>query len=364
MHIAEELPTLGSPTKNPPKSLKAPTIPKLDLVQITLTFGHLHLDALVDTGSSLTIISVETLAFLREQTKAVVALKETELAAMSASGDQIRFQNKAIIHFKIGHLSWDFSFQVAKDLPVPIILGSDFLTKSKAIINMANHTLAFPFGTPKVFSLVCSAPEQPADTYQMGENLSQHQKQAVRDLLSRFPNTITKTLGRTNILKYHIRVNSDKVVRCKPYQYSPPKMTQMREHINDLLQKGIVKPSSSQYASPAFLVPKKGGKTRMVVDYRKINSIIDLEATPMPTIESAFQHLGQARWFSLLDLNQAYNQIPLDEESKKYTSFVTPWAQYQFEFLPFGLASGSMVLTSLIDHIFGDMIIRICIFVF
>lgn len=355
MQIVTELPTFGAPVQSKQKSLKAPTVPKLDLVQIPLAFGNLNLNALVDTGSSLTIISEEALQFLTQQTKAVVALKETQLAAMSASGDQIRFVKRATIHFKIGHLSWDFPFQVAKNLPVPVILGSDFLTKSKAIINMANHTLAFPFGTPKVFSLLCSELDKPADPFQMGDNLTEHQKQTVRGLLSEFPNTVTKSLGRTNLLKYHIRVNSDKIVRCKPYQYAPPKMAQMREHINDLLQKGIIKPSSSPYASPAFLVPKKGGKTRMVVDYRGINSIIDLEATPMPTIESAFQHLGQARWFSLLDLNQAYNQIPLDEESKKYTSFVTPWAQYQFEFLPFGLASGSMVLTSLIDKIFGDI---------
>lgn len=74
----------------------------------------------------------------------------------------------------------------------------------------------------------------------------------------------------------------------------------------------------------AFIVLKKDGMSRMVVDYRKINKIIDLEATPMPTVESAFQHLGQACWLNLLDLNQAYNQIPLDEQSQKFTAFVTP----------------------------------------
>lgn len=355
------LPLVGTLSNKPSasqsngKSAKAPNIPILDLFQIPLTFGQIEMLALVDTGSSFCIISPETYETLLKQTKAIVNLEDSKLSAMSASGEKINFKHKITIHFKIGHLSWDFPFQVAGNLPVPVIIGSDFLTRSKAIINMANHTLAFPYGTPKTFTLLCAPQNVSEDPIRMGQNLTDAQRQQVENLIAQFPDTITKSLGRTNLLKYHIRVNSNAVVRCKPYQYSPPKMAQMREHINDLLQKGVITPSTSQFASPAFLVPKKGGKTRMVVDYRKINSIIDLEATPMPTIESAFQHLGQARWFSLLDLNQAYNQIPLDDESKKYTSFVTPWAQYQFEYLPFGLASGSMVLTSLIDKIFGDI---------
>ena len=222
---------------------------------------------------------------------------------------------------------------------------------------MATHTLVFPYGSPKIFNLVSLESGETAsnDIVNLGENLNEHQKAKVRELVSAFPQTITKRLGRTNLVQYHIRVNSDKVIRSRPYQYAPPKLSELKTHITGLLEKGVIRPSDSQYASPAFLVPKKGGKTRMVVDYRGINSILDLEATPMPTIESAFQHLGQARWFSLLDLNQAYNQIPLDEASKKYTAFVVPWAQYEFNFLPFGLASGSMVLTSLIDKIFGDI---------
>lgn len=356
MHLADAL-TIDSKDspKTHSKSLKAPSVPKLDLCDIELSFGHVNINALVDTGSSFSIMSSDNFEFLLSNTKSIVLVQETGLSAISASGNPVTFLKKVLVHFKIGHLSWDFNFQVAKCLPVPIIIGSDFLTKTRAIINMANHTLAFPYGTPKIF-LLQPTPQAPFnDSIGMGENLTDSQRQEVRDLISQFPETITKALGRTNLVNYHIRVNSDKVIRSRPYQYSPPKMTQMREHIDDLLKKGVITPSSSQYASPAFLVPKKGGKTRMVVDYRGINSIIDLEATPMPTIESAFQHLGQAKWFSLLDLNQAYNQIPLDEESKKFTAFVTPWAQYQFQYLPFGLASGSMVLTSLIDKIFGDI---------
>lgn len=339
----------------PAKSRNAPTVPKLELCHVPVQFGDLEFNALIDTGASFCLLSTEMFQILKRDTNAVAKILQPTVHGISASGDPINFQSKAICHFKIGHLSWNFEFHVSDQLPVPVIIGSDFLTKSKTIINMANHTLAFPYGTPKVFSLISQSPDSPLEPVQMGEKLSGSQKQQVLNLVKSFPSTITKSLGRTNLVNYHIRVNSQQIIRSRPFQYAPPKLVQMKEHIADLLDKGIIRPSDSQYASPAFLVPKKGGKTRMVIDYRKINGIIDLDNQPMPTIESAFQHLGHARFYSLLDMNAAYNQIPLDEESRKYTSFVVPWAQYEFNYLPFGLASGSMVLTSLVDKIFGDI---------
>lgn len=340
-----------------PKSKLAPTVPKINLCFVEINFGKIQISALIDTGSSLTIMDWQTFETLREETKSIVSISESSASALSASGEQVVFIQKACIHFKLGHLSWDFDFQVSRDFPLPVVLGADFLVKSRAMVNMAKQTLTFPFGTPRVFALVADQEDEPTNNepFSPQTHLSEAQKEAIKQLINDFPHTITKTLGRTNLLEYHIRVNSEKVVRARPYQYSPPKLAQMREHIDDLLKRKVIRPSNSQYSSPAFLVPKKGGKTRMVVDYRQINAILDLESTPMPTIESAFQHLGQARWFSTLDLNAAYNQIPLDEQSKKYTSFVVPWAQYEFEFLPFGLASGSFALTALMDKIMGDI---------
>lgn len=338
-----------------PKSKQAAVIPKFNLCHIPVQFGDMSIDSLVDTGATYSLLSYKAYQSLRKNTRSVIKVLPPTATGLSASGDAINFHSRVICHFKIGHLSWNFQFHVSKQLPIPVIIGSDFLTKSRVIINMANHTVAFPYGTPKIFAMIPAPTQISSETVNMGVNLTPGQRDKVRELVESYPATITKALGRTNLIKYHIQVNSKHVIRSRPFQYAPPKLAQMREHIADLLAKGVIRESDSPYASPAFLVSKKGNKTRMVIDYRKINQIIDLSNQPMPTIESAFQHLGQARHFSLLDLNQAYNQIPLDEESKKYTSFVVPWAQFEFNFLPFGLASGSMVLTSLLDKIFGDI---------
>jgi hypothetical protein len=76
--------------------------------------------------------------------------------------------------------------------------------------------------------------------------------------------------------------------------------------VNELLEQGVIRPSKSPYATPAFLVPKSGGGFRMVVDYRKVNSRIVFDSYPMPTIDQAFEQFGGAVVFSMLDLNSAY----------------------------------------------------------
>jgi hypothetical protein len=86
--------------------------------------------------------------------------------------------------------------------------------------------------------------------------------------------------------------------------------------VNELLEQGVVRPSKSPYASLAFLVPKKDGDFRMVVDYRRVNQKIVFNSYPMPTIDQALEQFGGARIFSVFDLNSAYFQIPLSRKSR------------------------------------------------
>lgn len=326
---------------------------------VPIHLGEDTQSALIDTGSTMSLCSAECFKAIKTNKKVVKKILKSNQSAISASGDRMVFLTSADIHFKIAHFSWTFRFQIAPTLPTPVILGADFLHKTGAVIDMSRFHVTFPYGTHTAMAMI---PSDLRDTegdaegsYKLGEDLTPQQTQRIHDLMARYPNTVTKRLGRTHLIEYEIKVNSTQAVRARPYQFAPPKLQLLREHVDDMLQKGLIRQSSSQYSCPAFLVPKKGNKTRFVVNYKQLNNVIDLEATPMPTIESAFQYLGNARWYTLLDLNSAYMQIPLAEESKKYTSFVVPWAQMEYNVLPFGLSTGSQVLTRLIDRIFGDI---------
>ena len=125
-------------------------------------------------------------------------------------------------------------------------------------------------------------------------------------------------------------------------------MTILRERVQELLEQGVIEPSHSSYASRAFLVPKPGGKHRMVIDYRKLNSNIEVDSVPLPDLHSAFDWFSGARYFTIIDLNAAYYQIPLAKDSRLYTAFCVPWNLYQYTRVPMGLAVGCLLYTSIV----------------
>jgi hypothetical protein len=104
-----------------------------------------------------------------------------------------------------------------------------------------------------------------------------------------------------------------------------------------------------------FLVPKPDGEFRAVVNYRSLNKKIAIETVPLPDTHSAFHWFAKAQYFTTLDLNQAYHQIPLAHKSKHLTAFCTDWNLFQYTRLPFGVATGVQVLTRRLDRVFQDL---------
>jgi hypothetical protein len=103
-----------------------------------------------------------------------------------------------------------------------------------------------------------------------------------------FPDVLTPKLRLTRLLEYDIQLADPTPVKLSPYRLMPPKMAVLREKIKPLLDQGIIRPSTSQYSSPIFLVPKGDNDFRPVVDYRALNQKIKIESVPLPDIHSCF----------------------------------------------------------------------------
>lgn len=176
------------------------------------------------------------------------------------------------------------------------------------------------------------------------------------EVLRQFPDVLTERLGVTDRIKYKILLSDPIPVRQAPYRLSPPKMKQLRAIIDQMLAEGVIRPSVSPYASPIFLVPKPDGVNyRPVVDYRALNQKVVLESVPLPDLHNCFVWFCCAQYFTILYLNQAYHQIPLAEESKPLTAFTTDWNLFEYNRVPFGLATGAAVLSRLLDSVLGDV---------
>ncbi len=109
-------------------------------------------------------------------------------------------------------------------------------------------------------------------------------------------------LGFSDRVQHEINLVED-VPISQPYRRIPPtQYSEVREHITKLLKKGVIKPSSSAYASPIVLVRKTDGSLRLCVNYRQLNSKTKLDAFPLPRIDESFDALQGAKFFSTIDL--------------------------------------------------------------
>lgn len=105
------------------------------------------------------------------------------------------------------------------------------------------------------------------------------------------------------------------------------------------LKEGIIQPSKSPWASPAFFVPKSDGGLRLVVDYRALNSVCVPSSYPLPTAESLFGRLHNACIFSKFDAHTGFHQMKMSKRSIPLTAFVVPFGCYEYTRMSMGLAS-------------------------
>lgn len=119
---------------------------------------------------------------------------------------------------------------------------------------------------------------------------------------------------------------------------NPDKEEALYNIIQEFLAAGLIAESHSPYAAPAILVKKPDGSHRLVVDYKKLNLITIKDSSPLPNMEDIIRKLGFGySHFSKLDLKSGFYQIPIHEEDKIKTAFITPFGLYHFNVLPMGL---------------------------
>jgi hypothetical protein len=130
----------------------------------------------------------------------------------------------------------------------------------------------------------------------------------------------------------------------------------MWEEIERLLKKGLIEYSHSPFAAPCFFVNKKDGNLRMVVDYRQLNKVTVKHRAPLPRIDDTLDMLGNASFFSSLDLHSGYHQIRINEEDVPKTGFRTPFGQYNFKVLAFGLTNAPATFQTVMNKIFEEYV--------
>lgn len=222
-------------------------------------------------------------------------------------------------------------------------------------INMIQHETISPANRHSQSTL----DDEPSLT---DSELTTQQKEKVKQLIRTFPEVFNKQPGRTTKLQHEINLlPGSRPYNSPPFRYAPARRQVIDEQLNEMAEQGIISPSTSPWASPVILAPKKDGSLRFCVDYRKVNSMTIRDAYPIPRIDDTLDSLREAKFLSTIDLRSGYWQVEMDKNSKEKTAFVTHKGLFEFNVMPFGLTNAPATFQRLMDIVLAGLKWQCCL---
>ncbi|UYV81543.1 hypothetical protein LAZ67_20001490, partial [Cordylochernes scorpioides] len=225
---------------------------------------------------------------------------------------------------------------------------------------MKNQTLGYA-SPPTTVNYIENDEEDKVTEIQINEDLTLSQKNELRQVLSKYSDLFSSKLGKTNLAKHRIETENAKPIKHKPYRVSPKERDIIKEQIQDMLQEGVIRESSSPWAFPVILVRKRDGNWRFCVDYRKLNSITVKDVYPIPRIDDVMDTLQGSRYFTAIDLRSGYWQVEIEEQDKKKTAFTTSHGLYEFNVMPFGLCNAPATFERIMDNVLKNIKWKFCL---
>ncbi|GKD73814.1 putative reverse transcriptase domain-containing protein, partial [Tanacetum coccineum] len=136
-----------------------------------------------------------------------------------------------------------------------------------------------------------------------------------------------------------------------PYRLAPAEMQELSTQLQELSDRGFIRPSSSPWGAPVLFVKKKDGSFRMCIDYRELNKLTVKNRYPLSRIDDLFDQLQGSRVYSKIDLRSGYHQLRVREEDISKTTFRTRYGHYEFQVMPFGLTNAPAVFMDLMNRV-------------
>ena len=136
------------------------------------------------------------------------------------------------------------------------------------------------------------------------------------------------------------------------YRMAPAELKELKVQLQELLDKGFVRPTVSPWGAPILIVKKKDGTLRMCIDYWQINKVTVKSKYPLPRIEDLFDQLKGASVFLKIDLLSGYYQLQVKKVDVPKISFRTRYGHYEFLVMPFGLTNAPAAFMDLMNRVF------------
>jgi len=152
---------------------------------------------------------------------------------------------------------------------------------------------------------------------------------------------------------HEIKTGDALPIKKNPYKIPFTLKAEMKRQLDEMIQRGVIRPSCSEWVAPMLLVKKKSvdgsPKFRVCTDFRGLNAVTKIRVFPIPDIKSNLSLMAGSRYFTLLDIEPVYWHIPIHPDDKNKTGFVTPFGRFRYERLAYGLAGAPSTFQKIMD---------------
>ncbi|WVZ50490.1 hypothetical protein U9M48_001736 [Paspalum notatum var. saurae] len=237
---------------------------------------------------------------------------------------------------------------------IDVILGMNWMVENDAILHVGSREVQLKSKVTRKI-LKVHLPEQ--KHLEATVNTSELQEIKKIPVVCDFPDVFSEELpglppDRDVGFKIDLVPGTAPVSR-RPYRMAPDELKELKTQLQEQLDKGFIRPSSSPWGCPALFVEKKdqGGK-RLCVDYRPLNAVTIKNKYPLPHIDILFDQLAGAKVFSKIDLRSGYYQIKIREEDIPKTAFSTRYGLYEYLVMSFGLTNAPAFFMYMMNSVF------------
>ncbi|GJR62610.1 putative reverse transcriptase domain-containing protein [Tanacetum coccineum] len=233
-----------------------------------------------------------------------------------------------------------------------VIVGMDWLSKNKVVILCHEKVVEIPLEgggilrvqgerTPGVAKALMNVKVDEPKLSDIS---------VIRDFVDVFPEDLSGLPPQRQVEFRIDLVSGAMPVAKSPYRLAPSEMQELSGQLQELQDKGFIRPSHSPWGAPVLFVKKKDGYFRMFIGYRELNKLTVKNRYPLPRIDDLFNQLQEARYFSMIDLRSGYHQLRVHEDDIPKTAFQTRYGHFEFTVMPFGLTNAPSVFTDLMNR--------------
>lgn len=317
---------------------------------------------LIDTGAAVSLLKIKNL-----NPNHKTEFKSSVQINLKGITDELTpALGLASIYLDAGDQNFHHYFHLTnnENLPVDGILGSDFLTKNKAIIDFGTNKITFTrHQILNINHFNNQRKEEIKKILKLG-NLPNNEKIIIEKILEKYNGIIkleNDEPGCSHIIEHEIKLKDEIPVKTKIYPLPKRLEDEASSQIKELLKNNVIRKSKSPYNSPVWIVDKKidnSGikKYRLVIDYRKLNEKTIANNYPIPRMDQILSSLGSNSYFTTLDLASGFHQIQVRQNDIPKTAFTVGNGHFEFVRMPFGLINAPATFQTLMNEIFQQQI--------